>query len=182
MHTTVRNLIVNVLEERKPLVAMAIRQRAKFEGWLKFELAYRTSQVNDIKDVLVESGYEGQKIRGDLLFRRNDKEYLIELKTPNTSWRMDGVEKKIRPITKNISSIVADGQKLKSHPNGGIIAFVLFPIPISDRRWLVYLNQISNDLGVPLVEHEHTSQVTIPLDNNQSSNLVVCAFTVPHSQ
>lgn len=181
MHTTLRNWIVNILEERKPLVAMAIRQRAKFEGWLKFELAYRASQANDIKDVSVESGYEGQQIRGDICFSRDGKQYVVELKTPNTNWRMDGVEKKTRPITKNISSVVTDGRKLMSHPNGGIIAFVLFPVPVNDKRWIDYLDRISTELGIPLKEHEHTSQISVSLADDESANLVVCAFTVPHS-
>ena len=68
---------------------MAIRQRAKFEGWLKFELAYEASREEEVNNILVvESGYEGQQIRGDLYFRRNNKEYIVELKTPNTNWRV----------------------------------------------------------------------------------------------
>jgi len=31
--------IVNILSDNKQLMRIAIRQRAKFEGWLKFELA-----------------------------------------------------------------------------------------------------------------------------------------------
>jgi len=39
MHTTCRKWIVEILEKNLSLVALAVRQRAKFEGWLKFEFA-----------------------------------------------------------------------------------------------------------------------------------------------
>ena len=55
MHSTVRDWITKILEERKLLVALAVRQRAKFEGWLKFELAYRAALAG-ASDVEVESG------------------------------------------------------------------------------------------------------------------------------
>ena len=40
----VRSWIVDVLEQHRPLLAVALRQRAKFEGWLKFELALYAEQ------------------------------------------------------------------------------------------------------------------------------------------
>ena len=39
MDKTVRSWIEQILKEHQPLLAIAVRQRAKFEGWLKFELA-----------------------------------------------------------------------------------------------------------------------------------------------
>lgn len=39
MHDTVRNWIADVLRRNPGPVLIAMRQRAKFEGWLKFELA-----------------------------------------------------------------------------------------------------------------------------------------------
>ena len=39
MDRQIRGWIVDVLGQRRDLLAVAVRQRAKFEGWLKFELA-----------------------------------------------------------------------------------------------------------------------------------------------
>ena len=183
MHGTVRDWITKILEERKLLVALAVRQRAKFEGWLKFELAYRAALAG-ASDVEVESGSTTRsgQVRADIAFRLGDAAYSVELKTPNTNWRMPGVQEKTRPITNNIAEIVSDGQKLASQPSGGIVAFVLFPVPIGDRRWVNYLQRISSETGVSLNEREHTARVNVPLvDGTSNADLVVCAFTVPHS-
>ena len=39
MKQKLKELIVKILKDNEDLVFIAIRQRAKFEGWLKFELA-----------------------------------------------------------------------------------------------------------------------------------------------
>lgn len=39
MHLLVRGWIADILKRNESVVAVALRQRAKFEGWLKFELA-----------------------------------------------------------------------------------------------------------------------------------------------
>lgn len=41
MEQRLNELIIDILRKNEVLVAIAIKQRAKFEGWLKFELAYR---------------------------------------------------------------------------------------------------------------------------------------------
>jgi hypothetical protein len=183
MHTKVRDWIVEVLKEHEHLVALAVRQRAKFEGWLKFELAYKVSLAPNVSKVKVELNSDteaGRKVRADISFYFNNADYSVELKTPNTNWRVDGVENKIRPITKNIASIVSDGEKLMSQPRGGIIAFVLFPVHESKKPWLENLKRISDSLNVPLSESEHTTQISVPLADGKKASLVVCAFTVPH--
>lgn len=41
MQTILLLLIENIITNNNDLVLMAIKQRAKFEGWLKFELAHQ---------------------------------------------------------------------------------------------------------------------------------------------
>ncbi len=56
MDVICRQWIVAILQNHLPLVALAVCQRAKFEGWLKFELAQRAEAAGCIP-VRVESAY-----------------------------------------------------------------------------------------------------------------------------
>jgi len=98
MEKILRSWIVDVLEQRRSLLAIAIRQRAKFEGWLKFELALYAEQ-HGATSVEVEAP-TGAGSRSDLTFLYDGKRYDVELKTSNTNWRMKGVLARTRPITK----------------------------------------------------------------------------------
>jgi hypothetical protein len=40
MDEIINKAIVEILENRKEFLKVAVRQKNKFEGWLKFELAY----------------------------------------------------------------------------------------------------------------------------------------------
>src|SRR5437879_4033446 len=116
MDTIVRQWIVNILEQHQALVAIAVRQRAKFEGWLKFELAAYVAE-HGASDIKVESGYSASEAalgRADVSFTYDGLRYDLELKTPNTNYRLPGVENKTRPITKNIAEIVANSTKLRN--------------------------------------------------------------------
>lgn len=116
-------LICSILKDKEDVVYVAMKQRSKFEGWLKLELAYKLSKY--CKDVHMEHSKNGQFV--DIYADGS----LIELKTPNTNYRADAVDKKTRPITNNIQSIVKDIQKLKNLANstgGKYVAFVIFPI------------------------------------------------------
>lgn len=118
------DILVNILTSRQDLVFIAIKQRAKFEGWLKFELANELRKL--YPDTCVEKcmPYKGSEKLVDV-FSNNS---CIELKTPNTSYRHDGCENRTRPITSNIDSIINDINALKDIGVNGYIAFVLFPI------------------------------------------------------
>jgi hypothetical protein len=54
-----------------------VRQRAKFEGWLKFELASNAEQ-NGAELVRVESSYSDDNRRADLSFVYNDKQFNVD--------------------------------------------------------------------------------------------------------
>lgn len=195
MHVKVRKWIVEVLEERKSVIALPVEQRAKFEGWLKFELAYHASKDAKVSKVKVEFPVKSTDKQNKKKVTLNDisfcyKEnnycinYRIELKTSNTNHKKSKDENR-RPFTKNIESIVADGNKLKEQEGGGIVAFVLFPVPSpeEDNGWLLrHLDNISSKLKLSdsLSEKKHITRVKIPRQGSSTEkNLVVCAFTVP---
>ena len=120
MEQQLNDILVNILTSRQDLVFIAIKQRAKFEGWLKFELANELRKL--YRDTCVEKCMSGKLVD---VFSNNS---YIELKTPNTSYRHDGCENRTRPITNNVASIIDDIIALKQIGVDGYIAFVMFPI------------------------------------------------------
>ena len=120
----IADTIKKILSKNQDLLEIAFRQRAKFEGWLKFEIAKEFQKSG--KDTKVE--YPIAKGHVDL-FADN---CLIELKTPNTSYNHPDLESKTRPITDNVNSIISDVDKLRNITEGlsydSFIAFVMFPI------------------------------------------------------
>lgn len=139
MFENILNKLVKRIEEKKGLSIFA-RQRSKFEGWLKVELVDILKSKN--KDVRIEHSIGKKKV--DVFFDN----YLIELKTVNTNYRHDGVEKKIRPITDNIKGIKEDIKKIiyKKNYNKAIL-FVVFPLSDKDENfWGNQLNEIENEM------------------------------------
>jgi len=179
MHTTLREWIVAVMLAHLPLLRLAFAQRAKFEGWLKFELACEAVKRH-AKHVEVEKEYRsrtGGRQRSDLYFVYEGQQYHLELKTPNTNWGMPGVEQVHRPISRNIASVIEDARKLRGTKGKGLIGFVLFPVPPGDRQWHVYLERISLKLGISLTEQDHCTRIQIPLGDSVAEG-VVCCFSV----
>jgi hypothetical protein len=172
MEIRIREIINEILLNNLELIKIAIRQRAKFEGWLKFELAYYLEHKG-FTNVRVELMGENKE-RSDVSFDYKDQIYLVELKTPNTNFRQKGVENKHRPITKNIKSIIIDANKLKN--KNGIIAFVLFPIPEKNTKWENYIERISFETGIDISCENNCNRVTIPLENGENTTAVVCTF------
>jgi hypothetical protein len=176
MDARVRRWVVEALEDHPNLLALAVRQRAKWEGWLKFELAARAEREG-YGPVSVEAGY-GQG-RADVTLHDGHERYDIELKTPNTNWRISGVLEKHRPITKNIAEIVHDARKLTMASAQGVVCFALFPVPIGSAKWVTYLVRIAEELKTPLAEAQHCTRITIDLGEGQACQIVVCAFLYP---
>ena len=173
MDKLIRQGIVDILNNHKKLLRIPLRQKAKFEGWLKFELAYYLEQIG-MKSVEVESKASFSRDRTDIIFFHNEDLYKLELKTPNTNWRIKGVNSLVRPITKNIQSIVKDAIKLNSQ--FGIVAFVLFPVPINDNRWTEYLNRINDKTGIVLSKEDNCELIEMNIDKKNICSLVVCTF------
>jgi hypothetical protein len=172
MDKLIRKGIVDILTKHKELLQIPLRQRAKFEGWLKFELACYLDQIG-MASVEVES-QSSFRHKTDIVFIKDDYLYSVELKTPNTSWKIPGVNSSGRPITKNIQSIVNDAFKLNSQY--GIVAFVLFPIPVDDNRWEVYLKRISEKTGLSLSKDNNCDVIKMNVGDKRKCDLIVCSF------
>jgi hypothetical protein len=140
---TVRAVLVKLASNRKDVMLLATRQRAKFEGWLKFELAAALASQVDIRNVTLEAPYSTQG-RADLSFEANGATWYIEIKTTNTNWRAPGLEDKTRPVTRNVDGIITDIAKLREAcpPSKGLAVFAVFPVPTriweGDREELLF--------------------------------------------
>jgi hypothetical protein len=176
LHQTVATWIIQVLEAHPAVMGKAMLQRAKFEGWLKFELA-ALAETCGATEVAVETGYNDRS-RADLSFSYHGITCLLELKTANTSRHVSGIENKKRPLSKNLKSIVDDVTKLQGCDGVGLVAFVLFPIPRDDVRWQDYLEWIFSETGIALSPQEHCRRVPISLGKAQTCEAVVCCFLV----
>lgn len=123
------------LEEHEGL-SIFVRERAKFEGWLKVEVC--DSLTKHFDDVTPENE------RIDITFQ----DWAIELKTINTNIKFEGVKSKTRPITKNTQAVIDDIKKLRltGYRNRAVL-FVVFPIWHSNENWQRQLNRISERLS-----------------------------------
>ena len=134
------DLICRILNRNQSLLCIAISQRAKFEGWLKFELAAELRKI--YRDTRVEEPVKGFHI--DI----QSNQSLIELKTPNTSYKTRGCKDRICTITDNINGIISDINKLSTLVPGtyknGYVAFVLFPIDIV--KYKKHITRVINTL------------------------------------
>jgi hypothetical protein len=172
MDILVNKAITEILENRKDFLRLIVRQKNKFEGWLKFELAYYLEKAG-MEAVEVEKRLGYSKDRYDISFFHNDNLYRVELKTANTNWNMPGIKQYGKPITKNIQSIIDDAKKLNSYQ--GILAFVLFPVPIGDHRWEMYIDRISKQSRIKIDKEKQCTIVKIAIDNTNYCNLM-CAL------
>jgi len=178
MDEALRLWIVAILQRRAGLLATAIQQRAKFEHWLKFELAEEAIGRGCIGlEIEPPACGADSALRSDLGFTYGGVNYLVELKTPNSNWRMPGVWDRSRPVTKNISQIIDDARKPVPPGATRLIAFTFFPIPPGDHRWLQYLERISTELGIALTEDDHVTRVAVPLAAQHEAEIAVVAFT-----
>jgi hypothetical protein len=137
------------------------------------------AELKGAKDVVVEaptSETGANRGRSDISFRWEGIRYDVELKTPNTNWRMPGVAEMTRPITKNFSSIVEDARKVNSQDCQPLVAFVIFPVPKGDHRWLQYLERIGRELELALSREAHATQITLPISADHSADVVICCF------
>lgn len=176
VHQWFRDLIVEILRDRETLVGIASRSRARFERWLQFELADRLQREGSTR-VIVQAA-SGDR-RPDLTFFLAGERYDVELKTANTSWQIPGVIRSARPITDNIRGIARDTDRLAASSAKGLMAFILFPVPPSDQRWLMYLDRIASAAGVPISASEHCSTIPVPLGDGLICDVAVCVFPYP---
>lgn len=152
---------------------IAIRQRAKFEGWLKFELANRIEKLGFV-EVELETKLDRKRDRPDISFFKEFDFYRIELKTCNTSWKVDGISKRGKPISDNIEGIISDAKKLNS--NYGIVAFVMFPIPTNDIRWKAYVERIKEKTELEIDYERNCKILDMEINDTNTCDVLVCAF------
>ena len=147
-----------------PVLDVALKQRAKFENWLKIELGAAFSHTGF--DVRLEKPYSGDgrtHYRADVAVIVEGLTHLIMLKTVNTNFRFSGVESTHRPITKNFKGVVEDVHKLSALPphTSGYVLFPVFPVAAteSDRagQLAVYLNRVRS-CGVEFVAEGFVSR------------------------
>jgi len=179
MDKILRQWIAEIIRQNETVIRIAVRQRAKFEGWLKFELA-TFAELNGAKSVEVETpSNEGEnKKRADLSFEYLNQKYDVELKTPNSNWRMAGVANAHRPITKNISGVVEDALKLRPSLNQGLVAFILFPVAPDDNQWKDYIKRISDETQLLITPQDNCERISISLGGRDKAELIICTFSV----
>lgn len=174
MNNMVMEGLCTILQSRKGLLRIPMRQKAKFEGWLKFELACYIESKGYL-DVDVETKRFGGAFRTDITFYDQEHNiFSIELKTSNTNWNIPGIRQGGKPLTKNIKSIIADCIKLNS--GQGIVAFVLFPIPTSDRRWEKYFERIVEETGASLNKEANCKIIEMEVDDINRCDILICTF------
>ena len=121
-------------------ISIFVRERSKFEGWLKIEVV----------DTLLDLGIPKERItpeenRTDIVFELEGKKVGMELKTINTNYIHELVKNKTRPITKNIEGILDDINKLKRNTefHERVIVFVVFPLSEKNEKfWRKHIEKI----------------------------------------
>ncbi len=178
MHKLLRKWTCQVLHRNPAVVAIAARQRAKFEGWLKYELAV-FAQSQGAQTVEVEArlpGGSSNRARADVAMRFRGVRYHVELKTPNTSWKVPGIRSATRPITNNVRGVIRDAKKLRKTSARGLVLFVMFPIPPGDDRWAKYIDRISTVLKTRITADSHCRRVSVAVAKEKNAQLVVGCF------
>ena len=153
----VDDLIKKRIQNKKGLNQF-VENRAKFEGWFKVELI----------DFLVVNGYNAipEIFRIDITI---SEEWAIELKTINTSYKLNQFKKlknKTKPITMNIAGIINDIKNLKENKyiqfcknnekqiiyKNKVIIFIVFPVEHKDsnsyNKWIKHKMKIENELNI----------------------------------
>lgn len=133
------DLIRACLKKNREKLQYPIRQKAKFEGWLKIELFYsiwdKLLDRNQDSEIELERSYHhNTKCHCDIFFCTPKKKHVyLELKTINTNYDCNSnlIMKKTKPITKNVRSVIEDAKKLRKIKNKKakrVVAFVVYPL------------------------------------------------------
>jgi len=153
------DLIYACLKENRKKLQYPIRQKAKFEGWLKIELFYsiwhKLLDRNQDSEIKLEQSYRhNTKCHCDIFFCTPKKKYVyLELKTINTNYdcNSDLIMKKTKPITKNVRSVIEDANKLEKIKNKEvkkIVAFVVYPLCEEKLdEWEYHESKINKKMG-----------------------------------
>jgi len=133
------DLIYDRLKKNCEKLQLPVRQRAKFENWLKIELFYSIWQKllhrNHNSEIRIEESYpKKKKLRCDIFFAPSRRRHVyLELKTINTSYDCNSnlIPKKTKPIADNVESIIEASERLRNFTkkrDEKIVAFVVYPL------------------------------------------------------
>ena len=168
----------NIFNQNPEIARLACQQRSKFEGWLKFELAGALINQSGFARICLEDNYDSNG-RSDISLEFHGQKWHIEMKTANANWRIEGVESKTRPITRNMQSIVEDIDvlKQKSKPFRGMAVFCIFPVP--ERIWKSRI-ELNNHLQKIEKACDFAEETLIRSANyiQVTSTFGICAFSV----
>lgn len=157
MEKILNDMIVTILSYNSDLMMLALSKRAKFEGWLKFELANILSRTYSDTEVERSTVSDGSIVHVDIYSNKS----WIELKTSNTSYKADGCSDLTRPVTANVHSILHDIDKLRriKDPDERYIAFVMFPIDQAEGKYTNHIQNVKNKLKKPASIVERIIQI-----------------------
>ena len=144
MVNELNDIIRYLLKSNEGFLELAVKQRAKFEGWLKFELAHALKcKYHSVEVEFLSKRIDGKKVLVDLYANNS----FIELKTANTNYCKELCDSPTRPITKNVESINHDIEKLNSisFPGKKYIAFAMFPLD-SEQAYKGHIGKIVGNL------------------------------------
>jgi len=153
------SLIYGCLKENRSKLQLPVRQRAKFENWLKIELFYSIWQKllhrNHSSEIKIEESYpKKKKLRCDILFAFLRKRHVyLELKTINTSYDCDSdlIPRKTKPIADNVDSVIEAANRLRKFTKKGdqrIVAFVVYPLCEEKLdKWKYHESKINDEIG-----------------------------------
>jgi hypothetical protein len=127
-------MLRNIISQSRDVTLQVCQQRAKFEGWLKFELGAKMSTHTGFDQITYEDSYSTSG-RSDISFQYQGEKWFVEMKTANTNWREEGLPNITRPVTRNMDGIADDILVLrrKSGSANGLAVFCIFPVPL--RLW-----------------------------------------------
>lgn len=179
LSSEIQGILKTILLSRKDVTLLACQQRAKFEGWLKFELASALKEKEGVDRIILEDSYATNG-RSDISFEFGGNKWFIEMKTANTNWRADNLENLTRPITRNMDGITEDIIVLreKSAPAHGLAVFCIFPVP--NRLWKSPREQLNYHLH--RIEEEGKLTQNTLIDNAEyvetTADFGICTFVV----
>lgn len=126
MEDIIANAILQTIQSNQQLLALPCAQKAKFENWLKFELAYR------LKVLIPDTVVEYKLPNGNKFIDIKSGNCYIELKTTNTNVTIPILSPQAtKPITQNINDIISDVNNLRKFitddDSSRYVATIIFP-------------------------------------------------------
>ncbi len=128
--------------------AIFVEERAKFEGWVKVELARILFELG--YKVEPEKAYfiDGKRHQVDLFSEHGNTRLCVELKTVNTNYTGILAKKKTRPITMNINGVLEDLEELSRIKEANpeveyYVLFLVYPCESGNKHWQMHKRKLA---------------------------------------